>query len=140
MSSVGLGDEIAIHFRLEDSEGNLVAKSKDGQPLSMRVGSQDVIMGINIGIIGMHLDDVRTLPLKPEYAFGADHESVERIVDKGDLPEEIVVGDQLRLRYGDSSVTLWVAEDLVAAWRVTTKHPLCGQNVALTVKVVAHRG
>lgn len=139
MSGVQLGDEIAIHYRLEDSQGNLVAVS-GADPVPMRVGSQDVIIGVSCGVMGMQIDEVKALHLRPEQAFGSDHKSVERIVDKGDLPAETVVGDQIRLRYEDVCVTVWVLAEAEGAWRITTKHPACGLNMAITVKLVAHKG
>ncbi len=141
MSSVKLGDEITIYYRLHGPEGEVIAASGDGQPLVMRVGSSDVLIGLSAGVIGMQLEEVKSLQLSPEQAFGLDTGSVERFINKTDAPADVVIGDTLRLSVGDETVTVWVvAEQWGTAWRVSTKHPYAGMNVAMTVKVIAHSG
>lgn len=141
MSSVQLGDEISIHYRLHGPEGEVIAASGDGQPLTMRVGSDEVILGLSRGVMGMQLGEVKELHLAPEQAFGSGTGSVERFINKTDAPPDVVIGDQLRIRYADSCVTVWVvAEQWGTAWRVCTKHPYAGMQVAMVVKVVGHNG
>jgi FKBP-type peptidyl-prolyl cis-trans isomerase 2 len=141
MSGVRLGDEIAIHYRLDGPNGEVIAASGEGQPLVMRVGSDSVIVGLSAGVVGMQLEEIRAIHFSPEQAFGAGNESIERFIDKADLPPDVVIGDKIRLRHGDKCVTVWVvAEQWGTAWRVTTKHPCCGLNMAMTVKLVAHKG
>lgn len=119
----------------------MIAASADGQPLRMRVGSSDVIIGLSSGVVGMQLGEVKSLHLAPEHAFGTEARSVERFINKVDAPPDVVIGDKLRLSDGENSVSVWVvAEQWGTAWRVSTKHPCAGMHVAMTVKVVAHSG
>lgn len=141
MSGVRHGDEIAIHYRLDGPDGQVVAASGEGQPLVMRVGSANIIAGLSAGVVGMQLNEIRAIHFGPEQAFGAGSESIERCIDKSDLPLELVIGDKIRLRHGDKCVTVWVvAEQRGTAWRVTTRHPCSGLHMAMTVKLVAHQG
>ena len=141
MSSDQLGDEIAIHYRLHGPDGEVLAASGEGQPFVMRVGSEEVLLGLSRGVMGMQLGEVKELHLVPEQAFGADAESVERFINKTDAPPDVVIGDKLRLRHGDTSVNVWVvAEQWGTAWRVSTKHPCAGMHVAMVIKVVSHNG
>jgi len=140
MSSVQLGDEIAIHYRLHGPDGEVIAASGEGQPLVMRVGSDEVLLGLSRGVVGMQLGEVKELHLAPEEAFGTDAGSVERFINKVDAPPDVIIGDKLCLRTADTSVTVWVvAEQWGTAWRVCTKHPYAGMNVAMVLKVVGHQ-
>ena len=141
MSSVKLGDEIAIHYRLHGPEGEVIAASGDGNPLAMRVGGSDVIIGLSAGVVGMQLHEIKSLHLAPEQAYGTNYDSIERFINKSDAPPDVVIGDKLRLCVDDKSVVVWVvAEQWGTAWRITTKHPYAGMHVAMTVKVIEHSG
>lgn len=140
MSFVELGDRIAIHYRVQGPEGELIAASAEGQPLSMTVGALDVIPGLSLGTVGMQLGENKALHLAAEDAFGPLGAAIERSIAKDQLPAEVGVGDRLRLRLGHRQLSLWIiAEQWGSAWRVTTQHPLAGKRLDMTIKVVAHQ-
>ncbi len=140
MSAVQLGDEIAIHYRLHGPAGEVIAASAEGEPVIMRVGSDDVIPGLSIGVVGMELEEIKSLHFTPEQAFGDASKAIERVLPKNYLPPEVKVGDRLRLRQGDACLSVWVqAEQNASAWLVTTKHPYAGMKMAMTLKVIAHK-
>lgn len=137
---VKLGDQVAIHFRLENGEGVVIAALSEGRSLRLRVGSGDVFPGLSAGLIGMKQGEVKAIFFSPQEGYGKKV-GVERTLPKSCVPAEVCVGQMLRLRRGETCVTLWVLEDLAeGAWRVSTAHPNAGQNLAMTVKVVEHEG
>lgn len=140
MSLVQPGDRIAIHYRVQGLDGEVLAASPKGQPLPLRVGSVEVIPGLSLGVVGMRLGETRELRVAPEQAFGARRPAIERSIAKDKLPAELVVGDRLRLTLGPRQLSLWiVGEQWGTTWRVTTQHPLVGRQLDIVVKVVAHQ-
>jgi FKBP-type peptidyl-prolyl cis-trans isomerase 2 len=139
MSVVQLGDRVAIHYRVDDSEGVAVVASPSGQPLILQAGGVDVFHGLSIGVLGMQIGDIKLLQIAAD-EFGSPLPVLERTIAKDKLPEEVKVGDELLLTMGESQISFWVtAEQWGTAWRVTTQHPLGGKSLAIKFKVVAHQ-
>ena len=138
MSVVQLGDRVAIHYRVDDPDGTVIAHSPAGEPLILQAGGVDVIHGLSMGVLGAEVGEIRQLQVPPEDAFGPGAESVERSIAKDKLPPDVQVGDELRLTLGERQLSLWVlTEQWGTAWRVSTHHPLAGQSMTIKFKVIA---
>lgn len=73
------GDFLTIHYILSLSDGKTIANTKDfGIPFSFVLGSDEVIIGLNDGVLGMKKGEVRTIIIPPELGFGS--------VENGPIP------------------------------------------------------
>lgn len=65
------GDFLTIHYILSLTDGKTIANTKDfGIPFSFVLGSDEVIIGLNDGVLGMKKGEIRTIIIPPELGFG----------------------------------------------------------------------
>lgn len=72
-----LGDIVVIHFSgwidNNGKKGTRFFSSRDeGNPISFKVGTDKVMEGWNIGVIGMGVGGKRRMVVPPELAYGAE--------------------------------------------------------------------
>lgn len=67
------GDFVAITYinRLQ-SNGNIVGRTQPGNVFNFALGSEGIIQGWNIGMIGMKIGSKRQIISPPQAAFGDD--------------------------------------------------------------------
>lgn len=72
---VAPGDTVTIHYvlRVEGRSEVVDATSARGEPVVFTVGAGEVIRGLDLGLVGMHPDESRTLTVPPYLAYG-EHE------------------------------------------------------------------
>ena len=65
------GDKLQVHYRGKLVDGKQFDASYDrGQPLPVTLGSRQVIVGWEEGLVGMCLGEKRTLVIPPEKGYG----------------------------------------------------------------------
>ena len=69
--AVKTGDRIMINYIAASADGTtLESNLGNEEPLSMLVGSADIIKGWNEGLIGMRVGERRKITVPPELAYG----------------------------------------------------------------------
>ena len=136
---VAEGLKIVIEYTLKLDDGTVVDTTEGGDPLGYRHGNGQMFSALEEALVGMKVDETRSVTLPPEQGYGAiDPELVEEIPIAA-VPEEarrvgaeIVAQDKrgtkrpVRVReVGDDVVVL----DL--------NHPLAGETLHFQVRVVA---
>jgi len=64
------GKTVTIHYRGYLNKGDLFRSSyEQGHPVSFRIGSRDMIAGLEQGVIGMQVGGIRKLKISPHLAY-----------------------------------------------------------------------
>jgi len=72
-AEVKVGELVSVHYILSLQDGTVIQNSKDyGQPYSFTIGANEVIPGLDQGIVGMKVGGVRTIIIPSELAYGAN--------------------------------------------------------------------
>ena len=71
-NSVKKGDRIKVEYLLKLSDGEIVDKSEGAGPLEFVVGGGDMIEGFDEAVVGMKLNEEKTVTVPPEKAYGTD--------------------------------------------------------------------
>jgi FKBP-type peptidyl-prolyl cis-trans isomerase 2 len=132
MRTVKQGDTVKIHFELIH-DGQLIQSSRNESPLSLKAGSDDFILGLSEGIIGMSKGQKRSLELAPEKGFGTRDDSLLVSVDRRSLPEKVEMGDVLSTEDEETWVVREVQGDKVI---LDGNHPLAGRTVRIDVELI----
>tara|TARA_R110002096_G_scaffold171490_1_gene344350 strand:+ start:32689 stop:33120 length:432 start_codon:yes stop_codon:yes gene_type:complete len=137
MAQVKEGDQVAIRFRAIASDRRVLATTGTGPALNIIAGSEDVLYGLSHGIIGMSPGEKAVLTIDAEDAFGEAEEAIERTIPRSRFPNDVQVGDALKLRCEQSEILLWVVEEGAGdTWRLSSQHPFAGQGLELHIEVV----
>ena len=70
MTSAKLGDRVRVQYLGLKMDGNASELSRGRQLLEFTVGSNEVIHGISVGVIGMTAGQQKRLKLQPKDAYG----------------------------------------------------------------------
>lgn len=140
MKTAASGDQVRVHYTIKLSSGKVVGSSGGGQPLSFRIGSGAVIKGLEKGVLGMQVNESRTIQISPEDGYGLRNESLVLTIEKGALPANIdlVPGRaiQYRKETGEAMnfIVAGVGEKTVT---IDANHPFAGLNLTFEVVLVS---
>jgi len=70
--SLTSGKKVRIHYKAMLSDGGVFDASEEGKPLVFRTGSQAIIKGVDEGVIGMKIGEIRQMIIPAELAYGED--------------------------------------------------------------------
>jgi len=138
MAPVSTGDLVRIHYTSRSLEGSVIETSDLRNPLEFRVGAEDLIPGLSLGLIGMQLGESRTITAPPERAFGRQNPELVQSVPVSLLPEQAQAGDQLAVSLHGTTLDVWIQKRSRLEAVIDANHPLAGETLVIDVKVVGH--
>jgi|SRR3954467_11739957 FKBP-type peptidyl-prolyl cis-trans isomerase SlyD len=138
-TQVGPETYVTLAYTLYDEEGDVLDRTEDEEPLSYLHGYGQLVPGLERAIEGMMPGDERSVVIPPAEGYGDyDPEAVVEI-ERADFPRpgEIAVGDQFIAESDDGeNVPMTVLEVTEEGCLVDTNHPLAGETLRYTVKVL----
>ena len=136
------GDKIKVEYTGTFDDETVFDSSQHGDhshPLEFEVGSKQVIKGFDDAVIGMELNEEKTIKLSPENAYGKRDEGKIMRIPRSKLPaeHEPKVGMILGMQTQDGR-TVHVKISKVDESEVTVdlNHPLAGKNLNFKVKII----
>ena len=128
------GDLVSAHYTGTLDDGTEFDSSVGKDPLSFRIDDGRMIKGFNDAVIGMAVNDTKTITLPPEEAYGPYREDAIIEVALTDLPEGMAVGDELVSPTGSVVVVIAVGDEFAT---IDTNHPLAGQNLTFEITLLS---
>lgn len=96
--TVESGDQIEVHYNGTLEDGSKFDSSYDrGQTLPFTVGAGQMIPGFDAGVVGMKLNDKKTLVLEPKDAYGEHDATRVKEIPKADLESFTAAGIKLEV-------------------------------------------
>lgn len=137
MGRVQSGDRVSVHFTARFADGSEFATSRDGAPLEFTAGGSEVIPGVSRSVVGMESGETKVFTVRPEDAFGARDEMLERRVPERELPQGVKVGDRFDASAGGREITVWVREIQGGQAVLDANHPLAGHTLIFEIELVS---
>lgn len=133
------GDTVKVHYTLKDAKGQVIESSKELAPIEFTVGEGKVIPGFEKGILGITLNEVKTITICPEEAYGLRDEKkvfeFERKNAPGDFDPR--VGDTVRMHRPDGkTVPVTVMAVTEKGFLMDANHPLAGKELTFILELV----
>lgn len=138
MSQAQEGNTVTVHYtgRLEE-DGAVFDTSREGEPLQVHIGSEQVIPGFERALVGMEPGETKTVTLEPGEAYGERQDDLVFGLDRDQVPEEPEQGQQLQLRHPSGTLipvtVVGVDEDQVM---VDANHILAGKTLVFEIELV----
>ncbi len=128
-----------VQLQVADRLGRLIQKTDE--PAALLIGGYDnTLPAIEAALEGQAAGFQTTLELTPETGFGERDESLVRSIAKKDFPPGVKVGGQLEVAGEDGQFQLYtVAKIKGDTVFLDGNHPLAGQHLRVTLKVVSVR-
>jgi FKBP-type peptidyl-prolyl cis-trans isomerase SlyD len=133
---------VSFHYTLTLNSGEEIDSSEGKDPLSIIVGAQQIIPGLEKELIGMKVGDKKKIVVQPEDGYGIKKDELIHVVNKDQVPNaaEMKVGETLRAQ-GDGGEMFEgvILESDDQNLKVDFNHPLAGQELSFDTEIVIVR-
>ncbi len=139
MSQVKTGDTVKVHYTGKLNNGQVFDTSKDRDPLQFEIGAGQMIPGFEEGLMGMELDQEKTIEIPSEKAYGPRMDELFIEVKNEQLPEDLEPKKGMELvtkRQDGTEAIVKVDEVKDKSIVIDANHPLAGQDLTFEVKLV----
>jgi peptidylprolyl isomerase len=133
----GLYVQVEYHGTLTD--GQVFDSSRGRQPLEVKMGCGQLIQGFENALMGMSVNEKKTVTLTPEEAYGHRDEDRKRSFSKAEIPPQMnpQVGQTVGLSAPNGQqVPATITEVTNEAVTVDLNHPLAGETLVFDIQVL----
>lgn len=140
MSQIERNSCVTIYYRLGLTNGDVLEDNFDDEPMTVQLGCGEMAEGLELALIGLREGQEDTIDIGPDLAFGYVDENLFRSIPRIEFDPELQLEPGLIIEFATEDgetlpgTILDFNEDEV---RVDLNHPLAGQTVRYSVKVVA---
>ena len=142
--TIMLGDNMVLtmHYTLTDPQGNVLDSSENSEPLAYLHGANNIIPGLEKGLVGKTVDDQCQVTVAPEDGYGDVIPELVQTVDKAAFEgvETLQAGMAFEARSPQGEVQR-VVITAIDGDQVTVdgNHPLAGITLKFDVKIISVR-
>ena len=139
MSEAKKDNVVKVHYTGKLDSGQVFDSSKDREPLEFKIGEGKLIPGFENGVVGMKLQESKTIKIPFAEAYGEKKPELMIEVENQQLPENLKpeVGMELVSKSPDGQEQIVkIAEVKDASIVVDANHPLAGQDLTFEIELV----
>lgn len=139
MKEVKKDDIVKIHFRCKTDDGLVFSSKDNNKPLSFTVGEGKLLKDIESGVVGMKVNDKKTINIQHEQAYGVVNEELIKEIDKNLLPKDIEpkLGLELFAREPDGKeIKVRIIKILENSIIIDANHPLAGKDLEFEIELI----
>ena len=134
------GNKVRVLYKGTLDDGIVFDESDPDTALVFTIGSKEIIPGFSKGVIGMHINEEKTIRIPVEEAYGERDETLIRKFPKSSLPKGMHVEKGMTLGLQDQSgrqMPGTVVEVTDSDVGIDMNHPLAGQVLNFTIKLIS---
>jgi FKBP-type peptidyl-prolyl cis-trans isomerase 2 len=139
MAQAKEGDTVKVHYTGKLGDGTVFDSSVEREPLEFTLGRDQVIEGFEKAVVGMEVDESKTVHIPCDQAYGSYREDMIVGVDRGQFPPHIKpeVGQELQVqREGGQVFLVKVLAVTEAEVTLDGNHPLAGEDLTFDLQLV----
>jgi FKBP-type peptidyl-prolyl cis-trans isomerase SlpA len=132
------GTTVTLHFSLTLENGHIVDSNFEASPATFTVGDGNLLPGFESPLMGLVDGDEREFSILPENAFGQHNPQNVQAVERDNFEDgELELGTMFSFQNGDGELPGVVVEVQDNEVMVDFNHPLAGQIILFTVKIIS---
>lgn len=140
MSMIERNSRVTLYYRLGLTDDQVLEDNFDDEPMTVSLGRGEMAEGLELALIGLRAGDEQTIDIGPDLAFGYIDEALIRKLPRVDFDSALELEPGLIIEFanddGDTMPgTILDFDD--SEVKVDLNHPLAGQTVRYSVKIVA---
>jgi FKBP-type peptidyl-prolyl cis-trans isomerase 2 len=139
MSTAKVNDKVKVHYTGKLSSGEVFDSSVDREPIEFVVGGGQMIKGFDDGVLGMGLNEKKTLNIPADQAYGESNPALIQTLDRTQLPPDLKpeVGQTLVAGSPEGQeMHVQVTEVTEATITIDANHPLAGKELIFDIELV----
>jgi len=133
------GDTVKVHYTLKDANGEVVETSINSDPIDFTLGAGNVIPGFEKAVMGMELNEKKSIEIAPEDAYGPRDEKKIFEYDRSKAPQDFnpQIGQTIQLhRPNGKAFMVTVLGETETGFRMDANHPLAGKKLNFELELV----
>jgi len=140
MSLIERNSLVTLYYCLGLTNGDVLEDNFDDEPITVQLGCGEMAEGLELALIGLTAGQEETIDIGPDLAFGYVDETLFRPIPRVEFDPDIELEPGLIIEFATEDgetlpgTILECNDDEV---RVDLNHPLAGQTVRYSVKIVA---
>jgi peptidylprolyl isomerase len=135
------GDTVNVYYTGTLDDGTVFDSNVNGTPLTFTVGKGMVIPGFEEAVIGMAVNNEKTVRIPPEKAYGLYNASFIHVINRTAFPSNLtpVVGQYYSVRstIDGSESSVKVINVTSSTITLDANHALAGQNLTFSIRLAA---
>ena len=140
MSQINHISVVTLHYRLGLTDDSILEDTFNDEPMTVQLGDGEIAKGLELSLLGLEPDDVQTVDIGPELAFGYADETLVRAMPRSEFDPDIELEEGLIIEFttadgGTLPGTILGFDDQQV--QVDLNHPLAGQTVRYSVRILA---
>ena len=140
MTAIERNSRVTLHFRLGLTTDEILEDNFDDEPMTVSLGCGEMAEGLELALIGLEEGDEQTIDIGPDLAFGYADETLLRILPRAEFDPQFDLEVGLIIEFAtETGETLpgTIVDFDDQRVSVDLNHPLAGQTVRYSVKIVA---
>lgn len=139
MSRIHKTSRVCLHHSLGLTDDNQLEDTFDQEPVTFQLGRGEMAEGLELALLGLKPGDVQTIDIGPDLAFGPVDETLFRSLPRANFDPELELERGLIIEFTNADgntlpgTLLEIDDDQV---KIDLNHPLAGQTVRFSVKIV----
>ncbi|MDX1702466.1 MAG: FKBP-type peptidyl-prolyl cis-trans isomerase [Melioribacteraceae bacterium] len=136
---VKVGDTVKIDFIGRFETGEEFDRSTSKNPLIFKVASDEVIPGVDEAVVGMKVNQSKTLYINPDKAYGPVTKELIISVSRDKFPEniELELGHEFEIPDEDGHpISVRITKITDEQIELDGNHPLAGKNLIFDIKLL----
>ena len=137
--TVKTDDTVKVHYKGSLADGQIFDTSENREPLQFTMGAGQLIPGFEESVLGMSVEDVKTVQIPFAEAYGPVQEELMQEIGRNLLPEDLKVEVGMQLvskQEDDAEVVVTVSEVKDETVVIDANHPLAGKDLTFEIKLV----
>ena len=143
MSMIERNSRVTLYYRIGLTDDQVLEDNFDDEPMTVMLGCGEMAEGLELALIGLKEGDEQTIDIGPDLAFGYIDETLFRAMARAEFDPDIELEPGLIIEFAtEDGETLpgTILDFNDSEVRVDLNHPLAGQTVRYSVKIVAVDG
>ena len=139
MKEAKKGDRVKIHYTGKDKDNKVFESTVTNSPAEFVIGDGQAIPGLEEAVIGMKLDEAKSIVLKPEKAYGEISKNLIFRVNKDEIFEgvEVKEGQYFELpNEEEKSIVVKVTKVADKTVTLDGNHPLAGEELVFDIQLL----
>ena len=135
------GDTVSVYYTGTLDDGTVFDTNENSTPLAFILGKGTVIAGFEEALTGMAVNEIKTVKIPPEKAYGSHNGSLVHILNRSALPSNMtpLAGQYYSIRRTTdgavSVIKIINVTPTTIAW--DENHELAGKNLTFTLRLVS---
>jgi FKBP-type peptidyl-prolyl cis-trans isomerase 2 len=138
MAQAKIGDTVKVHYTGKLEDGTVLDSSINRGPLQFTLGESQVILGFEQAVVGMNLEESKTVNIPADEAYGPRHKELVVVVNRNEFPAELElkVDDHLQIKQADGQKILVTVTDISeSSVTLDANHPLAGKDLTFDIQL-----